>query len=279
MRIIGAVGGAYDQLAADYHLLFPAREPQLALLSELAGAPPARVLDVASGTGEYVAALTERGYECYGLELDKAMHTQAERRHPRLAKKADPRLLRGDMVKADKLLRGPFALASCIGNSLAHVDSDAEVASTIEALWELTRPSGTVVLQVVNFERVLKGGHRAPTPGEQRVSGHAAHPGIVCDLPTLSAQRPDGTTIRLERQYLMRRLGDISDPARIPDKLIFRTCLTVGDQQYEAFSPLGILTYERLRYCLPRAADRAWYGGFDKSDWREDAAATIVVLS
>jgi len=242
------VGGLYDQLAADYHLLFPARDEQLSLLTELAGAPPARVLDAASGSGEYVAALSARGYDAYGLELDAVMHAQAERRHPRLAKKADPHLIR------------------------------AEVASTIEALWGLTRPDGTVILQLGNFERALKGGRRAPTPGEQRVSGRRPRPGFVYDLPDLTATRPDGTELRLERQYLMRRMGDVSDVSHAPDKLIFRTCLSVGEERREAYTPLLILTWERLRYCLPRAADRAWYGGFDKSEWSEDAPATIVVL-
>ncbi len=272
------MGGLYDQLAADYHLLFPARDEQLSLLTELAGAPPARVLDAASGSGEYVAALSARGYDAYGLELDAVMHAQAERRHPRLAKKADPHLIRGDMVQADKLLRGPFRLAACIGNSLAHLSSEAEVASTIEALWGLTRPDGTVILQLGNFERALKGGRRAPTPGEQRVSGRRPRPGFVYDLPDLTATRPDGTELRLERQYLMRRMGDVSDVSHAPDKLIFRTCLSVGEERREAYTPLLILTWERLRYCLPRAADRAWYGGFDKSEWSEDAPATIVVL-
>ena len=272
------MGGLYDQLAADYHLLFPARDEQLKLLTELAGAPPARVLDAASGSGEYVAALSARGYDAYGLELDPAMHAQAGRRHPRLAKRADPHLVRGDMVQADKLLRGPFKLAVCIGNSLAHLASEAEVASTIEALWGLTRPDGAVILQLSNFERALKGGRRAPTPGEQRVSGRQPRPGFIFDLPQLSATRRDGTALRFERQYLMRRLGDVSDASRAPDKLIFRTCLSVGDQQQEAYTPLLILTWERLRYCLPRAADRVWYGGFDKSEWTEDAPATIAVL-
>ena len=77
---------------------------------------------------------------------------------------------------------------------------------------------------------------------------------------------------------MLRRAADLSNPQRLPEKLVFHTCLHSGNQRQEAFTPLLILTCERLKYCLPREADREWYGGFDGQSWSESEPATVVVL-
>ena len=149
----------YSAMAGVYHLLFPAREGQLGFLSALAGAPPARAVDVACGTGEYVAALLARGYDACGVELDPVMLAAGLARHPELAawggrrRRSAP--VQGDMLDLFDVTRGPCALAYCIGNSLPHLASDAQVAETLSQLWDLARPAGAVCVQVVNYDRVL----------------------------------------------------------------------------------------------------------------------------
>lgn len=264
----------YRQLVEDYHLLFPAKKGQLSLLREMAGPVPARVLDCACGTGEYVAALAAAGYASFGIELDESMHQRAVTRHPELAE----RFILGDMMRADHLATGSFDLVYCIGNSLAHLEGIAEVASALKAMWELARPQGKLVLQVANFEYALHHGHQERIEGESRISGYDNPPGFVYDMPVLSATREDGSPLQLERHYVLRRSADLSDSQRLPDKLVFHTILRTAEGQQEAFTPLLILTSERLRYCLPRDADRQWFGGFDKRPWSEDCPATVVVL-
>ena len=273
-RIIQAVSKLYSQLVEDYHLLFPAREAQLSFLAKLAGEPPARMLDCASGTGEYLVALAARGYEVQGIELDDVMHERAQARHPELA----GNFVQGDMVQAGKLANGPYSLVYCIGNSLAHLASEAEVASAIKAMWELTQPGGAVVLQIANFEHALKRGYQAPVTGEFRISGRETPPGFVFDLPAIAATRENGEHIEFERRYMLRRAADLSDPQRLPEKLMFHTQLKAGGKKLEAFTPLLLLTCERLKYCLPREADREWYGGFGSQSWSESDSATVVVL-
>lgn len=273
-RIIQAVSNLYRQLVDDYHLLFPVREAQLSFLAAMAGEPSTRILDCASGTGEYAAALMARGYDVHGIELDGGMFERALARHPDLAGK----LSQGDIVRADKLVNGPFSLVYCIGNSLAHLASEAEVASTIKAMWELSRPNGSVVLQIANFEHALKHGHQAPVAGEFRIAGRETPPGFAFDLPAIVVTRETGEQIEFERRYMLRRAADLSDPQRLPEKLMFHTRLHADGETQEAFTPLLILTCERLRYCLPREADRDWYGGFGKQSWSENELATVVVL-
>lgn len=264
----------YEQLADDYHLLFPAREAQLGMLKDAAGPPPARVLDCASGTGEYAAALAAAGYEAWGIELDEAMHEQAVSRHEQLA----GRLIPGDMLQMAQLVSGPFSLVYCIGNSLPHLDSVAEAARAVEAMWDLSRPAGQVVLQLANFDFALKHGRQTTVDDEPHALGQDIPLGFVYDMPVISATRADGSLVQLIRHYLLRRAADLSN-RRLPDKLVFHTILATEDGEQDAYTPLLILTTERLRNCLPRQARAEWFGGFDRRPWSADCPATVLLLS
>ncbi len=260
----------YRQLAQVYPLLFPARGPQLGMIIQLAGNPGARILDVASGTGEYVAALSEIGYQACGVELDGQMHTQALLRHPELVGLTPPRLVQGDMRQVERLAPGPWDLEFCIGNSLPHLKRDADVASVITAMWEMTRPMGKVLLQVANFDRVLRDAERA---GDGEVKS------LAYGLPPLSAATDDGVPVQLARRYMLRRATDLAEPGEAHETLVFSTQLSIGEEVHEAVTPLLVLTRERLGYCLPRTADKQWLGDFEGSEWSIDSPATVVVLS
>lgn len=268
----------YHKLAQVYHLLFPARGPQLGVIIQLAGDPGARILDVASGTGEYVAALNDIGYLACGIELDKQMHKQALLQHPELIGLSPPRLNQGDMYQVERLAPSPWDLAFCIGNSLPHLRRDADVASVLAALWQVTRPMGKVLLQVANFDRVLRDARRGHVPVVEP-AGSTGTKGLVYDLPPLSATTDDGVPVQLTRRYMLRRATDMEKPSNTHKTLAFSTQLSIGDELHEAVTPLLVLTRERLGYCLPRPADKQWLGDFEGSEWSIDSPATIVVLS
>ena len=236
-------------MAAYYHLLFPARQAQLDFLAKLAGAPPAALVDVASGTGEYTAALCEIGYGCVGIELDPAMHLRAIKRH---GQTLPPRFVQGDMLELTELVRGPLALAFCIGNSLPLLKDDAQVREAINQMWDLTNPVGAVALQVVNFDRALA----------ELTSG-----GFV--MPDLSAEFPGGGTVRLERSYTLQNS---------PEHVVFRTCLSTPEGMMESTTPLLAQTRERLSALLPRGASVEWSGDFAGAPWSERAPATVLTL-
>ena len=250
---------SYRFLTADYHLLFPARAPQLRFLARLAGQPPARIVDVASGTGEYTAALARQGYDCLGLELDLSMHEQALARHPEL--KAQRRLIHGDMLELMELIRGPAALAFCLGNSLPHLANLSQVAAALYDMWQQTRPAGLVAVQVVNFERVL-------TAGAGRF-----------ELPTLKVKRADGTEVALARHYRSEaaqrdKRGKLEPPMAVE----FHLALHSGGEAVRRMMPLLTLTRARLETCLPAGAKTSWYGNFDEMPWSETTPATVLVL-
>lgn len=259
----------YQQISRHYHQLFPAHLPQLDFLAGLAGPPPARVADVGSGTGEYVAALCAQGYDAYGLEVDAYMVQEAHDRHAELAR----RLIHGDMLELMDELRGPCALAYCIGNSLPHLASLDEVREAVLQMWDLTVPTGRVALQVVNFDRVLA----QATPAES--AGANDSPSLEFALPSLSAADVDGGVVELDRRYVIphRRAGDEAGAA--PHYLDFVSELRDGHGVHNSELRLLVLTRERMAACLPDAAQVSWHGDFAGAEWSLDSPATIAVLS
>lgn len=246
----------YSAMAGVYHLLFPAREAQLNFLAALAGAPPARVLDVACGTGEYVAALLARGYDASGVELDGAMLAAGLARHPELASAA--RLLQGDMLDLFDVVRGPYALAYCIGNSLPHLAGDAPVAETLSQLWDLTRPAGAACVQVVNFDRVL---------AQMTADGAAGGSGGFA-MPPMALAREDGVPVEFSRGY--RPAGE--------GRVLFRTQLRIGADAHLGETALLTLTRARLQAALPPGGHAEWYGDWDRRAWSAETPATILML-
>ena len=231
------MAGFYRELAEDYHLFFPARQAQLDFLVKLAGDPPARL-------------------------IDSAMQRIAQTRHPDIAH----RLVQGDMRELLDDVRGPARLAFCIGNSLPHLSSSDELTTALTQMWQITRPAGVVLLQVVNFDRVLASA--AETSGA-----------LGFDLPTISATRPDGARVVLERRYEIpkRRSGD--DSADPPQHLIFRSKLHHAEGAANNYVNLLLLTRERLEAALPAGATAEWYGDFEQGKWAPGSPATIAVLS
>jgi len=237
----------YKTLAQYYNALFPARSPQLEFLSQHAGDPPARLIDVASGTGEYVSALGKRGYECLGVEIDYTMWQRGMQLHPEYAH----RMFHGDMLELMDEVRGPAMLAFCIGNSLPHLADDAELATAIAQMWDITRPAGKVALQVVNFDRVLA----------NAVDGEF-------QLPTLTVGDSESGGCTLERRYT-----NVSD-----QMLEFHATLTTPSGSYTSSLRLLTLTRERITEALPAGVRNEWCGDFSGKPWSGESPATICMI-
>lgn len=260
-----AVGTFYREICRHYHRLFPARRPQLEFLTALAGPPPAHVVDVASGTGEYVAALHDAGYDAHGVEIDFHMIQAAHARHPAIER----RLVHGDMLELMDELRGPCALAFCIGNSLPHLSSLGEVREALSQMWDITAPEGRVAFQVANFDRVLA----------NAVEQHGQSDSLLFELPPLSAASDEGGIVELDRRYLIPRRRESDAAGDAPLFLEFAAELRSGGELHTSALRLLVLTRERLGSCLPQGARAGWHGDFAGAEWSVDSPATICALS
>ena len=161
------------------------------------GAQPGRpVLDLACGSGLYTEALLRQGVDVYGLDLSPDLLEQARARsaHPERFLLADMRNIgsaAGQPVAG--VLPNLFDLVFCIGNSIAHLDSTADVRAVLKSIAErLPVREGHAVVQYVDMEEIDIGSAR--------------------ELPTLTF----GDT-RFERRYVRSAPGSATFDAALVD--------------------------------------------------------------
>ncbi|WBB50699.1 class I SAM-dependent methyltransferase [Verrucosispora sp. WMMA2044] len=118
------------------------RTRTLELLREYLPAPPARILDVGGGTGEYARALVALGYRVRLLDLVPAHVTQARAGHPTVdADVADARALpEPDDGYDATLLLGP----------LYHLPRRADRCRALAEAVRVTRPGGRVLAAAIS---------------------------------------------------------------------------------------------------------------------------------
>jgi SAM-dependent methyltransferase len=240
----------YDVLADHYEKLFPLENE---IRDFLRGRFSNRVslLDAACGTGIYTRALRERGRKIVGIDYDKKMIELAGKGAEEGAEEgADgdfPEFRFMDMRDLGVFPKESFDGIYCIGNSLPHLANLAEIGETLKGFAGRLAPKGTLVVQIVNFDRVLL----------QKVSG----------LPTL----------RAENIEFVRRYTAASDP----DHLIFAAELYLDGPEkrmYSAEVPLTILRGAELTEAFEEAgfSEICLFGSYSGSPYREDESFLTI---
>jgi len=171
----------YDSFSADYDRFvnwqnrlgfeMPFLEALLRPLADEAGARPLRVLDAAAGTGMHVIELARRGYQAFGADLSGGMIERA--RANALAagvgagfETAGFGRLRETFFKDPAASR--FDAVLCLGNSLPHLLSPAEIQDALADFATCLRPGGLVLIQNRNFDAVAAQNERWMEPQSHR---------------------------------------------------------------------------------------------------------------
>lgn len=185
--------GFYDTLSVYYDRLFPAGAAQVEFV---AGRLPqaASVLDVAAGTGNLAVELCKRGHEVTALDLDAMMVLRMNEKRETLGLSGLTPLLM-DMRRIDALPASSFDAVLCVGNSIVHLDSLPEIGTTVALMAQLLKPGGMLILQTVNYDRILDQG--------------------VTSLPPLKHAEPDGSTVTFLRSYSELPNGKIAFHGRL----------------------------------------------------------------
>lgn len=115
--------------------------------------PEHAVLDLCSGAGRHLAAMTARGFLPVGLDLSSVLLRAGRETH------AEARLVRGDMRRL------PFASRTFDGvlsffTSFGYFPGDDENRSVLQEVGRVLRPGGRYVLDFLNREHVLRHGIR-----------------------------------------------------------------------------------------------------------------------
>lgn len=138
---------SFDAIAADFDRMidWPARlGREIPLISTILRSRQATsVIDFGSGTGRHAIELTRCGFEVSCVDSSRAMRRLA-REH------ASP--VRMKVVGSLDRLRGRSDAVITIGNTLASIQSAAELTRIFKRMHRLTRPGGLLLIQVRNYE-------------------------------------------------------------------------------------------------------------------------------
>ncbi len=156
------IAGFYDRLSADYDTMtgfeqrFVRERPFIKLLVDRHRIGSA--VDAGTGTGFHAILLARLGVNVTALDLSSSM-IAALRAH------ADEEKLKittavGSFDDLPVLVRHPQDAVFSMGNTLAHIADAAALASTLTAFRQVLRPGGIMVLQLLNYKRILSARER-----------------------------------------------------------------------------------------------------------------------
>jgi len=111
-------------------------------------------LDVACGTGLHVLALARLGIQATGADMSDAMLVKAGNHAAESGEKIA--WVHAPMQQiASRLPESKYEAIFCLGNSLPHLLEAADIEAAFENFAALLSPNGILVLQLLNYARVL----------------------------------------------------------------------------------------------------------------------------
>ena len=143
MSAYESLAGVYDALTRDVE--YERRADYLEKLFRRGRIPVHTVLDLACGTGEMTAILTERGYEMIAVDGSPDMLAQAREKAASLTGEP-PVFLNQDMPALD--LYGTVDAAICCLDSLNYLTSPKDVQRTFQRLHLFIAPGGLLVFDI-----------------------------------------------------------------------------------------------------------------------------------
>ncbi|MDK2866321.1 MAG: glycine/sarcosine N-methyltransferase [Clostridiales bacterium] len=237
----------YEAIAAYYDDIFPLGVKQLCVMTSVAGDPPAKILDLACGTGSYSLALAEKGYQVTASDLDDSMIQKLSTKNQLLDFPVEVKQF--NMRDVAESVDERYDAIINIGNSIVHLGSFEEVQKCIKGMKRVLNPGGRLLIQIVNYDRVIY------------------H--FVSKLPTIVNKRA-GLTFK--RHYT----HDFEN-----HRILFNGILEVGDYHSNQLTTLLPLKCENLVDMLKLAGfkDIAIYGGFDLSPFKALESMSLVVIA
>jgi SAM-dependent methyltransferase len=147
----------YDELAADYHLIFPDWDASMArqaraldgLIRLRLGVGPHMVLDCSCGIGTQSIGLAQAGYKVIGSDLSSVAASRA-------AVEAAARGIRLPVAAADmrflSFQKSAFDVVLCADNSLPHLLSTEDLEAALLGMRRVLRDEGLLVISVRAYD-------------------------------------------------------------------------------------------------------------------------------
>lgn len=206
------------------------------------------LLEIGCGTGNLCWQLAGKFASVSAIDNDREMLTIACNKQPEFNQQIEFHHI--DMrTLYSKLGPASYHTIVCLGNTLVHLASRAEIKSFLEQVKKCLLPGGKFILQIVNYDRIF----------QQQITA----------LPEIENDK-----IRFVRKYHF-------DPST--KKITFHTALTVKAESRTIENE--VLLYPLQKNELARLLEDAgfsdlhFYGTFNSDRWHIDSPATIAVAS
>jgi SAM-dependent methyltransferase len=237
----------YSDISVVYDDLFPVSPEQRALLDSLAGGGTVgSVTDCGCGTGAQLLPFASAGLACLGFDPDPSLVAVARRK---LATYPKTRAEVGAFADLLRLTSFPSDLLMCLGNSLVHIPQ-GEASRFLSDAGKALKPGGTVLLQILNYERLRKSG--------------------ASDLPLLRAAEG---TVEFRRRY------EWEDDRKVRFQTTLRLPTAEGPRILRNEIPLYPVYPDELweMFLQSGFSDVRFHGNFARADFSPEAEALVCV--
>ena len=233
----------YKDISIYYEKIFPLNPVAVGFLEEEFNGKK-KILDLACGDGKYSDALLTQDRDITGVDLDKGMLEEAEKRFD---KRKNIKFIFGNMLELSSVFkRERFDAVFCIGNSLVHLTSTNKIKKALRELNSVMQNNGKLIVQIINYDRILNEN--------------------INFLPTIKNE-----DIEFIRNY--HRHGN----SRIID---FHTILKMSDGDIESHQELYSLTKDELIFLAEKEGFtlESVYSSFKKEEWNNQSLQSVFVF-
>ncbi len=145
-----AIAPSYDELTS-FEKRFVHEKPFFRLLMERYQIRT--VLDVGSGTGFHALLMAQLGVNVTALDFSSNMLRQVKRHATQMGLRIET--VESSIGSVRQNIKKSFHAVLCLGNTLPHLLSVEELRQAVDSFYALLNPKGVLLLQLLNYERIL----------------------------------------------------------------------------------------------------------------------------